>query len=752
MDKTLWYRHPASAWEEALPLGNGRLGLMVFGGTETERLQLSEESMWSGHPQDENNPETIKHLNEMRELLFAGKVAEAEALCNRYLVCNPGADASTGAYGTFQPAGDLIIQMTGDAITDTSDYCRSLDLFSGIASTSFGHVRREHFVSAEYQVSVSRIFDPEGGEVKLRFARQNAAVIYTQDGEILIKGTFEGPGALHYCTVVSLTTADGIIRSGRDSESYGLFARGKEICIYTATATSYRTDEDPEACCHRQILAAKAAGYDSIRVAHVKMHEEKMGRAMFSLDAPIPNLATDERLEAIRRGAEDPSFSVLYFHYAKYLLIAASAGKLPSNLQGIWAKDCTPPWSADFHININVQMMYWQAEAVGLTDELFPFFHYIKLLSEFGRKSAAVSYGCRGWVAHTIGNAWGFTGLGSGPSWGAFSTAGAWCCRHLYEHYLYTGDLEFLREYYPIIRESAIFFLDFLVRDPHTGYLVTAPSNSPENHFIDPVTGRALAMCAGPTMDMSIITELLQTVLACEKLLHTDAVLVERVKKALAELPPIRVGKYGQIMEWQEDYEEAEPGHRHISPLYGLYPAALITAESTPELFRASRVTLDRRLSHGGAHTGWSCAWVVCFFARLLDGEMANRMLQMLYRKSTYRNLFDHHPTVFFQIDGNFGGAAGITEMLLQSQESFARVLPALPSSWKNGEFCGLRARGGFLFDAVWKNGKVTHLTATAKREGKLRVLVDGNFHEKTLAAGEVWQIINFEKNISEKP
>lgn len=746
IEKTLWYRRPAAAWEEALPLGNGALGMMVFGGVETERLQLFEETMWSGYPHDNDNPACLEHLAEMRELLFAGKVKEAEECCVRYLVCNRGSDSARepqAPYGRYQPAGDISIQFLGRPLVNSSGYRRELDIFDGVATVNFGKHRRRHFVSEKYNVTVTEITCEEPMPLKLRLQHPEATVTYGA-GEIVVKGAFEGEGASSYCTIATVDVPNGTANGGADSESQGLFVYGAQrVILYTATATSYKTELDPEEACRTRLLAAKAAGFDTIYAEHVASHRAVMERSVLELEEEDRSaLPTDERLEKIGQGETDISFAALYFHYGKYLLMSASKGKLPSNLQGIWVKDGTPPWSADFHININLQMMYWHAAVLDLFEYMEPYFAYIADLAAHGEKTAAVQYGCHGWVAHTIANPWGFTAPGNHPSWGAFACAGAWCCRDIYEYYAFTGNKDFLRRYYPLMKGSAQFFLDFLVTDPRNGYLVTAPSNSPENHYKDPADGTSHAMCAGPTMDNSIIAELFAYTATLADELQTDADLAAKCRAAAAKLPPIRIGKHGQIMEWQEDYDEVEPGHRHMSHLYGLYPGALIGKERTPALFAAAEVSLKRRLENGGGHTGWSNAWIICFFARLLKGEEAYEMLCHLFQSGTYRNLFDFHPGVFFQIDGNFGATAGMAEMLLQSHEGVINVLPALPSAWKNGSFSGFRARGGFVVSAAWKNGMITSLSVRSLLGKPLVLRYADRSVKMDTRAGETYSLV----------
>lgn len=746
MERKLWYRRPASAWEEALPLGNGILGMMVYGGIETDRIQISEKTMWSGYPHDNDNPDCLAHMQEMRDLLFAGKNVEAEELCVKHLVCREGSGVRyTGPFGSFQPTGDISLSYTTAPLVCSDNYRRELDLYDGVAGVSFGKTKRTYFSSEKYEVLVIAVEKGEKSDLKVAFTPETGDLAAEGKDTLVCRGRFAGEGASSYCTVISVVAEGENTHSwaGQDSESIGVTAGGDRILIYATTATSYKTDKDPETVCRARIAAAREAGYEAIFADHIASHNAVMSRATITLEGNDRSaLATDERLEAIRRGEEDISFSELYFAYGKYLLMSCSRGPLPSNLQGIWAKNKRPPWAADFHININVQMMYWPAEVAGLGEYVTPLFRFIGDLAEAGEKTARVQYGCRGWVAHTLANPWGFTAPGSHPSWGAFSTAGAWCCRHIWEHWLYTGDDAFLKEHYPLIRGSALFFLDFLVKDPRTGYLVTAPSNSPENHYFDPVTGKPVAMCAGPTMDNTIIRELFDIAIACAEKFDTDADLVRAWKNARADLPPIKVGKYGQIMEWQEDYEEVEPGHRHVSHLYGLYPAATITLDKTPELIEASRISLRRRLENGGGHTGWSRAWVLCFFARLFEGNKAYETLLNLYATGTYRNLFDYHPPALFQIDGNFGGAAGIAEMLLQSHEEVIRILPALPDKWKTGRFDRLRARGGFLVSAAWENGALISLSVESVLGNPLRIAFGGSEVKMATERGGIYHLL----------
>jgi alpha-L-fucosidase 2 len=744
----LHYDKPASTWEETLPLGNGRLGMMPNSGISTEKIVLNDITLWSGSPQDANNYEAYKKLPEIRDLLLAGKNVEAQNLIDKDFVCK-GPGSGGKQWGCFQTLGDLSLQFdygTADA-SKFSNYKRELSLNNAVASSSYeldGIIyKREYFTSFSGDIDVIKLTASKPGKLNfsIGLSRKERSATSVIGNTLQMEGRLDNGtngNGMQYIANVKAKLTGGTLTTSINSL---MVKNATEVILYLSATTDFK-DADFKAIMAQNLADAMKKPYALLKQEHMAKFKKLFDRVSIDLGKGDDKEPTDQRLISFHDNpANDNQLPVLFYQYGRYLSISSTrVGLLPPNLQGLWANQTHTPWNGDYHLDVNVQMNHFPVEVSNLSELNLPLAELVRGLVKNGERTAKAYYNAEGWVAHVITNVWGFTEPGESASWGITKAGSGWLCSNLWDHYAFTMDKAYLKSIYPILKGSAQFYNSILFKDPKSGYMVTIPSSSPENSFMMPDgSGRHASICIGATIDNQIMRELFANVITASETLGVDVGFRDQLKKRLTEIPPAGIiSKDGRIQEWLEDYKETEPTHRHISHLYGIYPASEITADGTPELAEAARKTLNVRGDDGPS---WSIAYKQLFWARLHDGNRAFKLFHEMMKpvKGTginysagggiYPNLLSAGPP--FQIDGNFGAAAGIAEMLLQSHEGYINLLPAIPDHWKAiGRVKGLKARGNFTVDMQWKDGRITAYKITSPLAKKVKVKINGTIKQ----------------------
>ncbi|GAA3638597.1 glycoside hydrolase family 95 protein [Flavivirga jejuensis] len=731
----IWFKQPTAKWNQGLPIGNGSLGAMIYGKPNKEIICLNEETIWTGGKDyNRDKKDAGKYIDTIQKLLFAEAYMDAEALVQDKILTNR---LSKGK-NTYQMLGNLFVESEGlDSIVN---YTRELDINKSVATTKFENegvtYTRNYFSSFPDKAMVYKYTANKEGKINIAsWVKRNeqTKISVTEDRIEFSEHVGNGHG-VKFHAIVHFETKGG---TSKVENGKLVISHADEVLIKVVASSNYR-GLDPENDTKNTLNRIAEVSYKDLLNKHVSDYQSLFNRLSFKIsDSTGDEFPTDVRLKKVKKGATDNYLTQLQYHFGRYLLISSSRpGNLPANLQGIWANGFTPPWNSDYHININVQMNYWMAEMTNLTECHEPFLDYIDNLREMGRLTAQRTYNARGFVAHHTSDAWYTTAAFGKARYGMWPMGAAWCCQHLFTHYEYTEDKEYLKnKAYPIMKEAALFFVDFMVKDPKTGLLVTGPSVSPENNFLTK-DGKKGTLNMGPTMDREIVFELFNNCIKAADILNIDRDFSAILKRKIKQMPPLKIGSDGRLLEWVEELEEAEPGHRHISHLYALHPSNQISKSKTPELFEAAKKTIAGRLSKGGGHTGWSRAWIINFYARLLEGDKAYENILALQRKSTLPNLLDVHPP--FQIDGNFGVVSGITEMLLQSHNDEVHILPALPSAWVSGSIQGIVAKKGFEIDMKWEENKLKTLVVISKLGNTLNLRYNNEVKKIETKKGDV--------------